>query len=84
MYRFYIYLNRNEAYFDRPFKRQQIHISAPHMYITILESLDLKPGMAFLNIGSGSGYLNCLVTYLLRGEGKFFKCYNFNSFVYFA
>lgn len=38
------------------------------MYVTVLESLDLQPGQSFLNIGSGSGYLSCLASYIL-GEG---------------
>lgn len=59
---------RSEAYHDRPFKRDFVHISAPHMYVTVLSALDVRPGHAFLNIGSGSGYLSCLVACLL-GEG---------------
>lgn len=54
--------HRNEAYFDRPFKRQFVHLSAPHMYVSVLKHLDLQPGHAFLNVGSGSGYLSCLVS----------------------
>jgi protein-L-isoaspartate O-methyltransferase len=44
---------RNEAYFDRPFKRDYVHISAPHMY----------------GVGSGSGYLSCLAATLLGDGG---------------
>eukprot|EP00596_Hydrurales_sp_CCMP1899_P001960 CAMPEP_0119038168 /NCGR_PEP_ID=MMETSP1177-20130426/6891_1 /TAXON_ID=2985 /ORGANISM="Ochromonas sp, Strain CCMP1899" /LENGTH=488 /DNA_ID=CAMNT_0007000351 /DNA_START=323 /DNA_END=1789 /DNA_ORIENTATION=- len=60
---------RVQAYADRPFKHEYVHISAPHMYATVLEQLDLKPGMSFLNIGSGSGYFSCLVACLLGENG---------------
>lgn len=38
------------------------------MYVTVLEALDLQRGQTFLNVGSGSGYLSCLASYIL-GEG---------------
>lgn len=60
--------HRLEAYTDRPFKRDFVHISAPHMYVTVLEHLELQPGMSFLNIGSGSGYFSCLAACML-GDG---------------
>lgn len=61
--------DRIQAYHDRPFKKGSIHISAPHMYVTVLEALDLKPGNAFLNVGSGSGYLCCLAWCMLGEHG---------------
>ena len=39
------------------------------MYVTVLEAFDLQRGNSFLNVGSGSGYLSCLASYLLRGVG---------------
>jgi len=57
------------AYLDRPYKRGPLHLSAPHMYVTVLEALNLQPGQAFLNVGSGSGYLNCLASFLLGPSG---------------
>jgi hypothetical protein len=60
--------HRLEAYTDRPFKESYVHISAPHMYVTVLEHLELEPGMSFLNIGSGTGYFSCLAACLL-GDG---------------
>lgn len=60
---------RAQAYQDRPFKNRHIHISAPHMYATILEALELTSGLAFLNVGSGSGYLSCLAACLLGDNG---------------
>lgn len=61
--------DRQLAYLDRPYKRGPLHLSAPHMYATVLEALDLQRGQAFLNVGSGSGYLNCMASFLLGPEG---------------
>ena len=59
----------SEAYLDQPVKFRNVHLSAPHMYVSILENLDLPPdqseGLSFLNIGSGTGYLSCLVAWIL-------------------
>lgn len=34
-----------EAYFDSPLRGEpHVHMSAPHMYATVLEALDLSPG----------------------------------------
>lgn len=57
------------AYQDRPYKHGQIHLSAPHMYATVLEALDLHGGQTFLNVGSGSGYLSCLAAKMLGPTG---------------
>jgi len=44
-----------------------IHLSAPHMYASCLDALRLNEGdaMTFLNVGSGSGYLSCVVALVL-------------------
>mmetsp|Transcript_724 Transcript_724/g.1056 ORF Transcript_724/g.1056 Transcript_724/m.1056 type:complete len:427 (+) Transcript_724:123-1403(+) len=60
--------DRTQGFMDRPYKKNKIHMSAPHMYHTVLDALDLQPGKSFLNVGSGSGYLSCLAAFLL-GEG---------------
>ena len=60
--------NKQQCYNDRPFKNSLVHLSAPHMYCTILDTLSLQHGQSFLNVGSGSGYLSCLASCCL-GEG---------------
>ena len=44
-----------------------MHISAPHIYGSALEALDLVPdsSMSFLNVGSGTGYISCVVAHIL-------------------
>jgi protein-L-isoaspartate(D-aspartate) O-methyltransferase len=52
---------------DQPLKEGNIHISAPHIYGSIVEALELSPNSctSFLNIGSGTGYLSCVVAHIL-------------------
>lgn len=59
-----------EAYIDSPLRGEpHVHLSAPHMYATVLEALQLSPGLSFLNIGSGTGYFSCLAGYILQNHG---------------
>lgn len=53
------------AYHDRPIREGRVHLSAPHMYAAVVETLELKPGQSFLNLGSGSGYLSHIVAALI-------------------
>jgi protein-L-isoaspartate O-methyltransferase len=55
------------AHVDQPLKDGNIHLSAPHIYGSALDALELKPdsSLSFLNVGSGSGYVSCIVADLL-------------------
>lgn len=59
--------NKDSAYSDQPLREGKIHISAPHIYCSALESLELEENSStsFLNIGSGTGYLSCIVAEIL-------------------
>lgn len=67
-------LSQAHAYFDHPLKEGNIHISAPHMYCTVAENLDLVPNsnLSFLNVGSGTGYFSCLVGQILGPKSTSF------------
>ncbi len=54
-----------DAYTDMPLRQGVLHLSAPSIYGTALEFLDLQPGHSFLNIGSGTGYLSALAATIL-------------------
>ncbi|CAM9237823.1 unnamed protein product [Ascophyllum nodosum] len=57
------------AYLNRPVQHQDVHLSAPFIYADALEELRPKPGMSFLNIGSGTCYLSYLVSMLIGELG---------------
>mmetsp|Transcript_19877 Transcript_19877/g.29871 ORF Transcript_19877/g.29871 Transcript_19877/m.29871 type:complete len:497 (+) Transcript_19877:124-1614(+) len=55
------------AHADQPLKDGNVHLSAPHIYGSALEALELQENSAlsFLNIGSGTGYMSCIVASIL-------------------
>jgi len=57
------------AFRDAPYKVGKIHVSAPHMYAMILESLALKPDLSLLTVGSGSGYFCALSSIIIGPTG---------------
>jgi len=68
--RFWIAESGQLAYADMPLRSGRLHLSAPHIYGKALESLmPLRPGMSFLNVGSGTGYFNSIVSELIGDSG---------------
>jgi protein-L-isoaspartate O-methyltransferase len=66
--KFYVPLgNESMAHSDQPLKEGNVHISAPHIYGSALEALDLTPNssISFLNVGSGTGYISCVAAQIL-------------------
>uniref|UniRef100_A0A2S2P9Q9 Protein-L-isoaspartate O-methyltransferase domain-containing protein 1 n=1 Tax=Schizaphis graminum TaxID=13262 RepID=A0A2S2P9Q9_SCHGA len=61
--------NKQNAYRDTAWQYDKIHLSAPSVYATVLECLDLHKGHKFLNIGSGVGYFSTLAGLLLGVNG---------------
>ena len=68
----YIQGRENVAHTDQPLKEGNVHISAPHIYGSALEALELVPNssMSFLNIGSGTGYVSCIVADILGSRSS--------------
>jgi len=54
-------------YADMPIRHGRLHLSMPSVYAKVVEAFDLKEGMSFLNIGSGTGYFSSLVA-TITGE----------------
>ena len=55
-------------YLNMPFRNGIQHLSAPGIYATALESLELREGLSFLNVCSGTGYFSALACQILGAK----------------
>lgn len=79
---YFLSSHKDCAYKGFAWKHGNIHLSAPCIYCEVMEHLDLRPGFSFLNLGSGTGYLNTMAGLML--SKYFFKIvYKFLSLLYF-
>jgi len=73
--------NKLNAYRDSAWQSGDVHLSAPSVYATVLECLDLHKGQKFLNIGSGIGYFSTLAGLLLgKLHLNIYSLYYFSEF----
>lgn len=70
--------HRMNAYKDQAWKHGNVHLSAPCIYVEVMEWLKLGPGMSFLNLGSGTGYLSTMAG-LIVGKSR---CKNLSFYLF--
>ncbi|CAG5120604.1 unnamed protein product [Candidula unifasciata] len=66
---YYLAESRESAYKDLAWKSGTLHLSAPCIYSEVMEALELTKGLSFLNLGSGTGYLNTMVGFMIGPFG---------------
>lgn len=66
---YYLTSHRENAYKDIAWKHGNIHLSAPCVYSLAIEGLSLEPGLSFMNLGSGTGYLSTMAGLILSQNG---------------
>lgn len=66
---YYVENFKKNAYKDLAWKHGNLHLSAPCIYSEVMESLKLEPGLSFLNLGSGTGYLSTMVGLVIGPYG---------------
>lgn len=61
----------DHSYEDTPLRDAAtgLHLSAPHIYASVAEALQLERGMRFLHVGSGSGYFSTIASCLVGRSG---------------
>ena len=55
-------------YINAPFRNGQQHLSAPCIYATALEALELSVGCSFLNVCAGTGYFSAVASQILGNK----------------